>query len=102
MRRELRRRAGVRLAYRGTFIRFGTRPVSGGHIGTVLLSNVTDELNQWISDHVWLPDDRAFRGSLRLRCGDRVWFMAYVEKYNGGRQYGLQGAVMVRKIERIE
>lgn len=80
MRERLQTLNGTRALFRGTFVRFGSKPAyKGAPIKTVLLINVTRR-GSIVTDHLWFVCGVQFE-RLNLQPGDVVEFHARVTEY---------------------
>ncbi|HEX8177884.1 MAG TPA: hypothetical protein VF543_22535 [Pyrinomonadaceae bacterium] len=93
MREELKKIAGLRSRFRGTFSRFGSAVVRfringrrcSKEVVTLVLVDVTDSRGNLLTDHLWFKMGKQFE-ELELKPGDRVEFTARVDKYTKRRR----------------
>lgn len=83
MRKSLKKLNGQRMAFTGTFERFGTKPGWVGTEETILLVDIRDTEDNPITDHLWFNLTKGFQ-ALNLQPGDKVEFQARVRKYQKG------------------
>lgn len=99
MREGLAKRNGLRTLYRGTVVRFGSKPsYRGPAMPTILLRDVTDSRGEVVADHLWFTYGKSF-ARLDLQPGDVVEFVARAEPYVRGYQ-GRRDDVGDRPLER--
>lgn len=93
MRRKLAKINGSRQRFRGTFVRYGTKPAwnSPVPLPTILLKDVQDAATgSVVTDHLWFNLTKGF-AALDLAPGDLVEFDARVKPYQKGRVNRWQG-----------
>lgn len=86
------------MRFRGTFARFGRAVVRYRFAGklrtkevvTLVLTNVTDDCNRPLTDHLWFKCGKQF-AALNLQPGERVEFTARVERYYKRRRDEFDG-----------
>lgn len=85
MRTELRKEAGNRKKFRGTFIRIGKKAGFNGYSQeTILLKDIADALTgEQVTDHIWLNFTKGFE-NIHLQPGTIVEFQARIVEYKKG------------------
>ena len=84
MRKELQKIKEVRKTFNGTFERFGFKNGYVGQLQTVLLKDIHDEENNYITDHLWFNYTKGFQNLGSLKVGDKIKFVARVKQYEKG------------------
>jgi hypothetical protein len=115
MREELKKLNGQRTVFRGTFQRYGIRPVVLPPVKTFCLADIQNVEGIVLADHLWLNWRQTFSTLGELQEGQVVEFVATVTEYekrryrgnrkqvphsgNGGTDYRLSYPANVRVIQ---
>lgn len=84
MRERLAKLIRQRSAFIGTFSGIGRKSGYKGYLApTILLTNLKDEQENSLEDHVWMNFCKGFEEA-NLHCGDIIKFRARVEPYQKG------------------
>lgn len=83
MRNILKNIDGERKTFRGEFVRFGSKSGYRKPVKTLLLKNIYDTDDKFITSHLWFNLTIGFE-DLNLWPGDRVQFDARVKTYTKG------------------
>jgi hypothetical protein len=88
MREELAKLNGQRTVFRGTFQRYGIRPVMLPPVKTFCLADIQNADGIVLADHLWLSWRQRFATLGELQEGQVVEFVATVTEYEKRRYKG--------------
>jgi hypothetical protein len=85
MRKQLRNIDGQRKEFTGHFERYGVKPGwKGVPKDTILLTDIRDENNKIVTNHLWFNRTKGFDSLGELKYGDKIKFHARVTLYTKG------------------